>query len=343
MAGVEQEATMRGRYGLYLIGILCLLGMALLAGPGGGEAQVGKVRLATSLSPPSLDSIVAYVASDVGIFRKHGLEVEAVEYRGGATAMRALIAGEVDAGMMGITDAIVAASKGAKVRVYVVSQPVTPYHFVARKEAGTSFPALVGKNVGVAGIGATAYHMARIILARSGVDPERMKYVVVGSPADRFRALVAGKIDATVVTDTEMAKLAQYPEILSLARSATVVPEIPYISGMAKEEYIEKQPERVYRLTKAIIETNRWIAVNKAGTLEVLKKLRKEESPEVLSRAYDLTDPRLWGVNGDLTEAAYNFTADFLVKVGYMASALPYDRFFDRRFVERALGEMGRM
>ena len=334
---------MRRRDGLHPMGVLCFLGLALLSAPGVGEAQVAKVRLATSLSPPSLDSIVAYVAAEAGIFRKQGLQVDVVEYRGGATALRALLAGEVDAGMLGITDAIVAASKGAKVAVYVVSQPVTPYHFVARKEAGATFPALVGRNVGVAGIGATAYHMARIILARSGVDPERMKYVVVGSPADRFRALVAGKIDATVVTDTEMAKLAQYPEILSLARSATVVPEIPYISGMAKEEYLQKHPETVYGLTKAIIQANRWIAANKAGTLEVLKKLRKEEPPEVLSRAYDLTDPRLWGPNGDLTESAYRFTADFLVKVGYMAAAPPYDGIFDRRFVDRALKELGRL
>jgi ABC-type nitrate/sulfonate/bicarbonate transport system substrate-binding protein len=111
---------------------------------------------------------------------------------------------------------------------------------------------------------------------------------------------------------------------------------------MAKEEFIERHGETVYRLTKATIEANRWIAGNKAGTLEVLRKLRKEESPEVLGRAYDLTDPRLWGVNGDLAEGANHFTADFLVKVGSMASPLPYERFFDRRLVDRALAEMAR-
>jgi len=181
------------------------------------------------------------------------------------------------------------------------------------------------------------------VLAKSGIDPDKMKYVVVGSPADRFKVLVAGKIDAALVMDTEVAKLAQYPEVVSLARAATVLPEVPYFAGMAKEEYIERNPEAIQRLTKALIETNRWILANKAGTVEVLRKLRPEESLEVLSRAYDLTDRRLWGVNGGLAESAYAFTAEFLVKVGYVTSPIAYERLYDRRFVDRALADLGRM
>jgi ABC-type nitrate/sulfonate/bicarbonate transport system substrate-binding protein len=47
-------------------------------------------------------------------------------------------------------------------------------------------------------------------------------------------------------------------------------------------------------------------------------------------------------VNGDITEASYNFTADFLKKVGYLETPMAYKEFFDRRFVDRALKELGR-
>src|SRR5207237_8594982 len=99
-------------------------------------------------------------------------------------------------------------------RPWGVSNLSNPYHCVARKEAGTTLQALVGKSIAVSGIGAISYHIPRIVLERSGVDPEKFKYVAVGSPADRFKALVAGKIDATVVTNTEAAKLASYPRIV---------------------------------------------------------------------------------------------------------------------------------
>ena len=62
----------------------------------------------------------------------------------------------------------------------------------------------------------------------------------------------------------------------------------------------------------------------------------------MLSKTYDLADPRLWGVNGDMTEASYNFTVDFLKKVGYLETPVPYNQFFDRRFVDRALKELGK-
>jgi ABC-type nitrate/sulfonate/bicarbonate transport system substrate-binding protein len=243
---------------------------------------------------------------------------------------------------MGATEGIVSAAKGAPIRLFVVCQPTTPYHFVARKEAGTTLKALVGKNVAVSGIGAISYHIPRIVIERSGLDPEKFKYVAVGSPADRFKALVAGKVDATVVTNTEVAKLAAYPDILDLVNVPKVVPEIPYEFGMAKEDYIQKNTDMLLKFVKAIIEANRWIATNKAGTVEVAKKFLPEESVDVLTKTYELADPRLWGVNGDLSESSYNFTADFLKKVGYLEKPLPYKQFFDRRFVDAALKDLGK-
>jgi ABC-type nitrate/sulfonate/bicarbonate transport system substrate-binding protein len=47
-------------------------------------------------------------------------------------------------------------------------------------------------------------------------------------------------------------------------------------------------------------------------------------------------------VNGDLSESSYNFTADFLKKVGYLEKPLPYKQFFDRRFVDAALKDLGK-
>jgi len=333
---------MSNRWIIKLPVFICLA-VAFLLMHSPSEAQLIKIKMGSSLSPASIDSITPYVAVEKGFFKKYGLDVEVVEFRGDATHVKALLSGEIDVSInMGATQGIVSASKGAKIRLWVVANPITPYHFVARKEAGTTLQALVGKTVAVSGIGAISYHIPRIVLERSGIDPEKLKYVAVGSPADRFKALVAGKIDATVVTNTEAAKLAQYPEILDLVNVPKVVPEIPYEFGMATEDYIQKNFETIYKLTKAIIESNRWIAANKAGTVEIAKKILPDESTEVLGKAYDMADPRLWGVNGDITEASYKYTADFLLKVGYMETPVPYDKFFDRRFVDRVLKELGR-
>src|ERR1043166_5327332 len=264
-------------------GVILGLCMSVVTMPTLGDAQTAKIKLGSSLSPPSLDSITPYVAIERGFFKKNGVDAEVVEFRGDATHVKALLSGDIDLSInMGATEAMVSASKKAPIKLWVVANPITPYHFVARKEAGTTLQALVGKNIAGSGIGAISYHIPRIVLERSGVDPEKFKYVPVGSPADRFKALVAGKVDATVVTNTEAAKLASYPEIIDLVSVAKVVPEIPYEFGMAREEYIQKNTETMYRLAKAIIESNRWIAANKAATVEIAKKILPEETTEVL-------------------------------------------------------------
>src|SRR5258706_16313418 len=212
------------------VALVLLSAAAAIAPAGSADAQ--KIKLGSSLSPPSLDSISPYVAVEKGMFKKYGLDVEVVEFRGDAVHVKALLSGDIDLSInMGATEGIVSVSKKAPLKLWVVANPITPYHLVARKEAGTTLQALIGKNIAVSGIGAISYHIPRIVLERSGIDPEKFKYVAVGSPADRFKALVAGKVDATVVTNTEAAKVASYPDVIGLGKARQVVPETPYRVG----------------------------------------------------------------------------------------------------------------
>jgi len=51
------------------------LQLGLLFWPSMGDAQSAKIKLGSSLSPPSLESITPYVAIEKGFFKKYGLDV----------------------------------------------------------------------------------------------------------------------------------------------------------------------------------------------------------------------------------------------------------------------------
>src|SRR5438876_11125390 len=72
------------------------LGLFRLMIPEVGDAQTAKIKLGSSLSPPSLDSITPYVAIEKGFFKKYGLDAEVVEFRRDATQVMALLTGEID-------------------------------------------------------------------------------------------------------------------------------------------------------------------------------------------------------------------------------------------------------
>src|SRR5438445_10751500 len=147
-----------------------------------GYAKTGKINMDASLSPASLESIRPYVAMEKGFFKKYGIDVEVVEFRGDNTHVKALLSGDIDMSInMGATEGIVGAAKKVPIKLWVVTNPITPYHLIARREAGTTLQALMGKSVAVSGIGAISYHIPRIVIERIGLDPEKFKYVAVVS------------------------------------------------------------------------------------------------------------------------------------------------------------------
>src|SRR5919199_716848 len=97
--------------------------LSLLVAPAIGFAQT-KIKLGSSLSPPSLDSITPYVAIEKGFFKKNGVDAEVVEFRGDATHVKALLSCDIDLSInMGATEAMVSASKKAPIKLWVVANP----------------------------------------------------------------------------------------------------------------------------------------------------------------------------------------------------------------------------
>lgn len=55
-----------------------------------------KIKRGAASSPPILDTITPYVAVEKGFFRKYGLDVEIVEFRGDIVATKAVLTNDID-------------------------------------------------------------------------------------------------------------------------------------------------------------------------------------------------------------------------------------------------------
>ncbi|MBI2369548.1 MAG: ABC transporter substrate-binding protein [Deltaproteobacteria bacterium] len=327
--------------GIRAVAVLGGLLMLLAGASGSALAQGTKVRIGGSVSPPAMDTIVLYVAREEGFFKQAGLDVQLLDFRGDATHTKAFLAGELEVmGEIGASSGIVSATKVPGFRAYYVLSQVTPYFFVARAPVA-KVSELAGKSIAVSGLGAISHHIPRVILERAGVDPDQARYISLGSPADRFKALVAGKVEATLIAPTEAVLLGRYPEIRVLVRTPEALPEFPYEFSMARREWVDRNPEAMAGVVKGLIQAARFSARNKEGVVKVAVKVTRQDA-DLLAKSYDLFPRGHWSVNGELDRRAYQYTADLMVKVGYMKTAVPYEEFFDRRFVDRALQELGR-
>ncbi len=113
-------------------------------------------------------------------------------------AMSALIAGEGDYTMI-FASVIRAAMRGIPLKVIAVLIDSPPYAFIARPEIN-AMKALKGKTIGIGVFGSSNDVVARLMLERSGIDPDKeTKLVAFGSDGARFAALKEGLVDAAII------------------------------------------------------------------------------------------------------------------------------------------------
>ena len=86
-----------------------------------------------------------WLASDIGLFKKHGLNVERVLVRGGATRTAGISSGEIQFGVDSAVSPFTAAASGIDLVIVASYYNKHPWSFAVRPEIKTP-QELVGKN-----------------------------------------------------------------------------------------------------------------------------------------------------------------------------------------------------
>ena len=180
------------------IGLL-IAGLGTWPGPGAGAAPA---LVTVDVGQTFVNAVPTgfWVAKERGFFRKYGLDVRLVLFRGDTQGTQALIAGGIPLMMGGPAGSIAAAASGVDMVELMTLSPAMPYLFVSRSNIKVPQD-LRGKRIGVSGTGLSASRIAVIIALKSfGLDPRKDQIVLLpmGTEAERTSALAQGSIDATV-------------------------------------------------------------------------------------------------------------------------------------------------
>ena len=131
-----------------------------------------------------------WVAREMGLFKKYGLEVEPIFLRGGQVATMALAAG--DPPIVNIGTVVQANLSGYN--LVLVAAVETKYDQIvfARPEI-TKLEQLKGKKYGISGFGAATHHAANMLFKHLNLELNKDVALVPGGPdAERLGALMAG-------------------------------------------------------------------------------------------------------------------------------------------------------
>ncbi|MSP37735.1 MAG: hypothetical protein EXR70_04515 [Deltaproteobacteria bacterium] len=261
-----------------------IFGLIAFSGPDYLQAaDSGRIGARIAFTTTGAIQAPFYLAKETGLFKKHGLDVEAI-YAPGNIAMRALAAGEVD--VIGGSGAfpIVASLQGLDNVIIAASQKILDYQLLVlpRLEKPAD---LIGKKLGISTFGTASDFSLRDILLQVGIDPGKVAIVQIGDTSTRLAALLSGNIDGTIL-NPPTSFMARKKGLRILLDSGEL--RMPYIGGAAitLRRVIKDSPEKLRRFMRAYIEATYVFKSNQEVALATLQKYSRIEDREILNETY---------------------------------------------------------
>lgn len=197
-----------------------------------------------------MDDAQAMVAYEGKFYEKAGLDAELVEFKSGTDLIKAIVGGQLDIGVLGFTNAVAWASKGADLKVIGGAQQ--GYHsMVVRNDTGIKTVAdLKGRVLASQSEGSTADVVLKgVVLKEAGLSPDDVNILGV-SPAVAVQSLVGKRVDAAFLFEP-------YDRIAQLVAPVTQIYEVgqawpfPCMVVITSGEVLAKRKDAVWKALDA--------------------------------------------------------------------------------------------
>jgi NitT/TauT family transport system substrate-binding protein len=251
----------------------CVAALTLALGPTPAAAQ--KVWRHAIIEAKS-DAGFAMMVSR-GFAEKQGLKLDIMQIKADQIGLKALLAGELDSYEGGPGGAIVAAARGADVKILGCHWPSLVHGLFAR-ETVAKIEDLRGKNIAISAPGALPDLLIRAVLEKQGIPATDVKFANMGSDTDRYKALTVGVVDAAIVS-TEYLPIAP-KTVKLLATGREVLPNFMRVCMITSGKTLADKPDEAARFLAAEISALRYAAANRDEEIKLTFEVTKAKADD---------------------------------------------------------------
>lgn len=269
----------------WLLGLGFLLGACLSFSDALAQE---KIRLSHSALESS--NAVWYLAKDLGLYKKYGLDADLLFIPSTTTSVSSLVAGDVqvaNASGGGVASADVAGADLVMVSCYLNS---LPYELVVNENI-KSAEDLKGKSVGISRMGSASDVAARALVRGAGLDPDKQVLIMqVGGPAERAAAFRTGRI-AGFPSPPGIIYLTKGMPFRILISTADFQKrfEFPYICATTTKSYLAQNRDTVKKVIMAHVEATQYLKTHKEESKLSIAKHSRINNEKYLEAAYNAT------------------------------------------------------
>jgi NitT/TauT family transport system substrate-binding protein len=244
---------------------------ALVAGLlAGAEARAEQHVWRHGLFDAKSDSGILFMITR-GFAEKQGLKLEMVTFKTDSTALKALLAGDLDSYDGILNGTVLANLHGADTRMIGCHWPGLPHAFFVRKDIN-SVQDLRGKTFAISTPFTLPDVLADALLQKYGMKAEDMHFAPLGGDVERYKAVVAGVADATVVSG-EYAPIAARDGVKMLLPARDVVPNYLRVCLFSTERKLHERKDDAVRFLAAEMNALHYAMSHRDEALKLSREL----------------------------------------------------------------------
>ena len=308
------------------IAAVCLSAFTLNASHAQEKVKVGKaVPEAFSFAP--LD-----VGIQKGIFKKRGIEAEAVAFGGDAKMQQAAAAGSIEL-LLGSGPAMGFIAKGSPIKgVAAMAGPPLLLVIVVRPDGPKTAADLKGKKIAVSTPGSLTYFLVAETSQRQGWGPNGIDIKPLGAASTHIAAMKRGDIDGSIMDVGNAYQLEQAGEGRILVRFTDMPDFINHVI-FATDKVIAEKPQLVRNFLAGWFETIRFIRANKAETVKIAMEVTQKDEA-ITSRSYDELMP-MFSDTGKFEPKALAVISKALVELKILPSEPDMSKLYNDTFLPK--------
>jgi NitT/TauT family transport system substrate-binding protein len=342
---MQDRATRAGSWCRSLVaGALATALSLAVAAPPAGAAE--KIKLSTFQA--NLCCFTVYVAKGLGLFDKHGVDVELV-YGTGIQAANIMISGSAEVGAFAVEHGVAVSAKGQDLKLLVLNEQLPPLSLIVRNDVPTPnadkpYPQMVrdlkGLKIGISSAGASTDTTLQYLLREAGLDPKKdVTIIPVGDPNTMLAALKNGVIDGAMAVEPTQTIALHGIKIAKMmvdveAGGAPLFKEYAYNGMWVRSAFLKDKPQVARGIVDAVVEAEQ--AINDPARIDDVMKVGttyiKGMEPELLRGYLERYRAIFRPV---ATEKAIENVNTLLRAGNLIPQTVPYDRIVATEFMPR--------
>jgi NitT/TauT family transport system substrate-binding protein len=312
--------------------IIGVAAVALACSAGLSQADE-KVRVGTP-EATGFSFSVPDVGNATGIFKKYGLDVERIDFAGGAKMHQAMDAGALDV-ISGTGSDILFLTKGAPekgVAAYANDLAALSLVINADDTSIKRIEDLKGKTIGTSTTGSFTSWIAKTILGQHGIGPSDFKLAYLGTMSGIVAGLLTKNVDGIIGPSSRSLQLEGEGKVRILANAGQEITNFIANIVYASDTMMAQHPETLKKFLAGYFETIRYMKEHKAETVKITQPATKLPDA-IAAKGYDFEMPTFF-TDGHFDRKKLAAVQQSLVDLKLIERAVPDDQIITEKFLK---------